>query len=397
MIATHDVLTERSLQMISKLVSFDSISHLSNLPLIRFIEDYLALHHIEYELIPSEDGQKSNLLARIGPNVEGGIILSGHTDVVPVEGQAWDSDPFNVIEKDGKLYGRGTCDMKSFIAVCLAMAPEFKKLNLTKPIYFAFSYDEEVGCLGVPSMVEHIGKQLPKPAYAIIGEPTMMQVVTAHKGLMSYETVVHGLEWHSSQPQSGVNAVHYACNLVQFLTELNAELRDSGLQDERFTPPHTTAHVGVIHGGTARNIIPKQCVLNWEIRFLPTDDADALFKRFEAHCESLVSEMRINYPEANIVTTRKSYMAGVTLPDHATDCAQQVKHFAGSNQEFAVSFGTEAGVFNNGGIPSIVCGPGDIEQAHKPNEFVAVSQIAECVTFMRKLCDDVSKNSLSVA
>ena len=397
MIDSKETLTERSLQLVSKLVSFDSVSHLSNLPLIRFIEDYLALHHIEYELIPSEDGMKSNLLARIGPNVEGGIILSGHTDVVPVEGQMWDSDPFSVVEKDGRLYGRGTCDMKSFIAVCLAMAPEFKKLSLKKPIYFAFSYDEEVGCLGVPSMVDHISQYIPKPAFAIIGEPTMMKVVTAHKGMMSYETIVHGLEWHSSQPQSGVNAVHYACNLVQFLVELNAELRETGLQDERFTPPHSTAHVGVIHGGTARNIIPKQCTLNWEIRFLPTEDADALYAHFEKHCKSLTSEMRKKYPEADIVTTRKSYMAGVTLPEDATDCAQLVKHCAGSNQEFAVSFGTEAGIFNNGGIPSIVCGPGDIEQAHKPNEFVAIEQIAECVAFMQTLCDDVSENSLSVA
>ncbi len=202
-------------------------------------------------------------------------MLSGHTDVVPVDGQPWDTDPFTLTERGGKLYGRGTSDMKSFIAMCLAMIPEFLKLALDKPIWFAFSYDEEIGCLGAPHLLDYIVKQIPKPAFAIIGEPTMMQVVTAHKGVLSFETVVHGLEWHSSQPQLGVNAVQIACGLVHFLSGMAAELATSGMRDARFTPPYSTVHVGTIQGGTARNIIPRECIFQWEIRPLPGDDADA--------------------------------------------------------------------------------------------------------------------------
>lgn len=381
-------ITALSITLLRQLVAFDSISANSNLPIIRFIEEYLAQHHIPTTLVPSPDGQKSNLLARIGPEAPGGIVLSGHTDVVPIEGQAWDSDPFILTERGGKLYGRGTCDMKSFLAVCLAFAPEFVKRNFKKPIYLAFSYDEEIGCLGVPYLLDHIDAHIPKPSLAIIGEPTLMQVVTAHKGVFSFETTVHGLEWHSSQPHYGVNAVHIACELVQFLTGLARELSGSGLRDERFDPLHSTIHVGIIEGGTARNIIPKECRICWEIRPLPGEDTAPLIARFNEKCETLLKDMQKIYAGAAIVTVPKSRMLAVTLPANATQQAQLVKHCASSNQEFAVSFGTEAGVFGDHKIPAIICGPGSIEQAHKPNEFIEIAQIEKCVEFMEKLSDE---------
>ena len=210
-----DTIQTVALQLLEKLISFDSVSSNSNLPVIEFIEGYLKQHDVEYTRAPSPDGKKSNLLARIGAAAEGGIVLSGHTDVVPVAGQSWDSDPFTLTAKDSRLYGRGTADMKSFIAICLAMVPTFKQANLEKPIWLAFSYDEEVGCLGAPVLLDYMSANIPRPAFVIIGEPTMMQLVTAHKGVLPFETKVHGFEWHSSQPNLGVNAVHYACELVQ--------------------------------------------------------------------------------------------------------------------------------------------------------------------------------------
>jgi len=394
---TIDELAARAIELVIKLIAFDSVSHRSNIPIIQFIEDQLAINRIHYELVPSADGLKSNLLARIGPETPGGIVLSGHTDVVPVEGQEWDTHPFTVTEKDGKLFGRGTSDMKSFVAVCLAMAPEFVKLNLSKPIYFAFSYDEEIGCLGVPYLLDYMDANVPKPRLAIIGEPTLMQVVTAHKGVLSFETTVHGFEWHSSQPHYGVNAVHVACDIVNFLAGLGAELKASGMKDSRFDPPYSTVHTGIIEGGTARNIIPKVCRLNWEIRPLPGENTDLLMQRITAHCDTLKAQMRKTYDKADIITVKKSNMTPVTLPAHATQQAQLVKYCAQANQEFAVSFGTEAGVFGDHGIPAIVCGPGSIEQAHKPNEFIEIAQITKCIEFMLRLIDEISEKSLSVA
>lgn len=384
-----DGITGRAVQLLTTLVSFDSVSRNSNLPIIEFIRNHLKDQRVTCAAIPSPDGKKSNLLGRIGPDIPGGIMLSGHTDVVPVDGQAWDSDPFKLTEKDGRLYGRGTADMKSFIAVCLAMIPEFSRLRLTKPVWLAFSYDEEVGCLGAPYLLEHVAKNIPKPAFAIIGEPTRMQVVTAHKGVLSFETVVTGLEWHSSQPQLGVNAVQIACELVHFLHTMGQELAASGMQDARFLPPCTTVHVGTISGGTARNIIARECRFQWEIRPLPGEDADALVARFEKRCDEFTRDMRRVSSDAGITTRPMSRMTGVTLPPEADKHCQAVMRCANTNEEFAVSFGTEAGVFNDHGVPAIICGPGDIEQAHKPNEFIERAQLRECVAFMLRLMEEL--------
>jgi len=380
-----EVLTEQAVALLEKLVAFDSVSRHSNLPVIEFIEDYLGKYNIPCKRILSPDGKKSNLLARIGPETAGGIILSGHTDVVPVDGQEWKSDPFTVTRRGNKLYGRGTSDMKSFIAICLAMTPEFLKLKLKKPLWFAFSYDEEIGCLGAPHLLKYIEKHIPKPAFAIIGEPTSMQVVTAHKGVLSFETTVHGLEAHSSQPQLGVNAVHVACELVHFLSTMAMKQATSGKRDKRFKPPFSTVHVGTIAGGTARNIIPRECKFQWEIRPLPGEKVEALMKRFDKHCSELSKKTK-----ARIVTRPMSHMIGVTLPVSARSSCQTVMRCAQTNHEHAVSFGTEAGVFNEHGVPAIVCGPGSIDQAHKPNEFIELAQIKKCVAFMLRLGEEIS-------
>ena len=385
---SSDPLTLRAIELLETLVGFDSVSRNSNLPLIDWIESYLDEHGVHHERAPSPDGSKSNLLARIGEPVAGGMVFSGHTDVVPIDGQDWETLPFTLTQKGSRLYGRGTSDMKSFVAVCLALVPYFKSLALKRPIYFAFSYDEEVGCLGAPVLLAHMTRHIPMPEFVVIGEPTLMQVVTAHKGVLSFETIVHGLEAHSSQPHLGVNAVHYACDLVHFLKTLSEEMATKGKRDERFTPPYSTVHVGVIEGGTARNIIAKECRFVWEIRPLPGEDADALVARFTRYAETLKQQMREKFSGADIITRPMSRMTGVTLPDKGQAACKRVMRCAHSNQELAVSFGTEAGVFQDHGIPAIICGPGSIEQAHKPNEWIEIEQITSCIDFLQRLASD---------
>ncbi len=383
--ANADALYNDSLALLKQLVAFDSVSRNSNLPIIAFIESYLLSHGFSCTRIPSPDGQKSNLLARIGPEVADGVVFSGHTDVVPVDGQDWHTDPFALTEHEGKLFGRGTSDMKSFLAVCMALAPHFSALALKKPVWFAFSYDEEVGCLGVPYLVEYAVKNVPMPAFCLIGEPTLMQVVTAHKGVVSFETTVTGFEGHSSQPQLGANAVQVACELVCALSGEAGALAQSGLRDERFSPPYSTVHTGIIHGGTARNIIPRECRFQWEIRPLPGEKYEVIVQRHEERCRALEEKMRLVHPSCAIHNRPMSHMSGVTLPATAQACCASVMRAGKTNRELAVSFGTEAGVFNDHGIPAIICGPGSIEQAHKPNEFIEPQQVRACVDFILRL------------
>lgn len=383
-----EALLSSAILHLKNLVGYASVSNVSNIPVIEYIEAQLDAHGFSHQRAPSPEGDKTNLLARIGPEVAGGIVLSGHSDVVPVVGQPWDTPPFELTEKNGQLYGRGTADMKSFIAVCLAMLPHWAALKLRRPFWLAISYDEEVGCLGVPHLLAHMKGRVPSPDFVIIGEPTMMRVVTAHKGVFSFETLVEGLEWHSSQPAQGVNAVHVGCELVHGLVQLARQVESSAMRDPRFNPPHSTIHVGTIRGGTARNIIPRECRFHWEIRPLPGEDHTPWLAQFEAHCALLRERMRSVYAAADIRTRPISRMAGVSLPSHATEFRRCVMHSARTNEELAVSFGTEAGVFNDNGIPAIVCGPGDIDQAHKPNEHIAVAQLAECIGFMLRLPSD---------
>lgn len=377
-------LTTETIRILRDLVAFETVSRTSNLTLIEYIETHLSKLHIPTTRVLSDDGARANLLARIGPERPGGIVLSGHTDVVPVEGQHWSTPPYALTEKGGLLYGRGSSDMKGFCAAMLAFAPVFVRADLKVPVYLSFTYDEEIGCLGAPRLVEYIAKQKLAPALAIIGEPTGMQVVTAHKGVHSFETVVTGVEAHSSEPARGVNAVHAAAKLVAFLSTMADEQMAKGLQDARFDPPHSTVHVGVLEGGTARNIIPAHARFLWEIRPLPGDDADAMSARFEAYAATMRQEMQARFPQSDIRTTPLSRMHGVQLPSPELH-SELPLYCAQANAIHAVSFGTEAGVFADHHIPVVVCGPGHIAQAHKPDEFIAIEQLEKCVRFLLRL------------
>jgi acetylornithine deacetylase len=374
-------------EMIERLIAFDTTSRSSNLALIDFVADYLRGHGLKPKLIPNPENTKANLLVTLGPDEPGGIILSGHTDVVPVDDQPWDSDPFSVVEKDGKLFGRGTADMKSFSAIALALVPEFLSRPLKTPIHIALSYDEEIGCLGVRPMIAEIARHLPRPKLAIIGEPTDMQVVNAHKGIRSFRTTVTGREAHSSQTDKGVNAVMVAAELITHLASLAEEMRMRGDPSNRFDPPYTTTQASVIEGGTALNILARQCTFQWEFRFLPGSSEDEIHDRFCAHArDHVLPRLRKIAAEADIVTLPRSRVPPL-VP--AKDCPAEAlaRQLTGRNSSQAVAYGTEAGLFQESGIPSVVCGPGNIQQAHKPNEFIELSQIDACVAFMRRLID----------
>lgn len=377
-------------EMLRRLVAFDTTSRNSNLDLIDYVRAYLAGHGVESELVFDNGGTKANLYATIGPKDEGGIILSGHTDVVPVDDQDWDTDPWVVTERHGRLYGRGTCDMKGFVACCLALVPEFLERGLKAPIHLAFSYDEEVGCLGVHSLIAHVIQHHRKPKLCLVGEPTMMQVVDAHKGIRSFVTTVTGLEAHSSQTHVGVNAVMVAANLIGFLGKLAEDLRAEGDATGRFTPPYSTLSVGTIEGGTAVNIIPRHCRFAWEYRSLPGTDAEAPIRRFEDYVRTKVlPALEDKAPGIAEITTVPRSVTPALRPDPGSVAETLAKALAGVNDTLAVSYATEAGIFQVHGIPTVVCGPGDILQAHRPNEFVDADQIEACVAFLRKLADRV--------
>ncbi len=370
--------------MIDRLISFDTTSRDSNLHLISFVEKYLKDLGIESTLIHNEDRSKANLFATIGPAIEGGVVLSGHTDVVPVDGQNWSTDPFVVAETEKRLFGRGTADMKSFIAVALSLAPEMNNANLSRPIHFAFSFDEEVGCLGVGSMIEHMINHVPMPRAVIVGEPTMMKVINAHKGIRSFRTTVTGLEAHSSQQQIGVNAIVYTSKLIGFLNELSSELKDRGDTSGRFEPGYTTIQIGTIEGGTAVNIIPHHCTFGWEYRWLPDHDADEIWTRFQEEQEAMNTQLRGFSAECSVETVQRAFAPGLKV-DSGSDAESLVLALTGKNETEAVSYATEAGLFQEASVPTVVCGPGDIKQAHKPDEFIDIDQIVACEAFVRKL------------
>jgi acetylornithine deacetylase len=374
-----------SIDLINRLIAFDTTSRNSNLALMEFVGDYLRDLGVESELVHNDEGTKANLYATLGPTDRPGIALSGHTDVVPVDGQDWHTDPFQVVEKDGRLYGRGTSDMKSFIGVCLALAPEFLARDITTPLHFAFSHDEEIGCVGVRSLIDTLSRRPVKPSAVIIGEPTEMKVVRAHKGKLSYRCHVVGHEAHSSLSHIGVNAVEAAAEAVSFLKSMARRHRDHGPYDPDLVPPYTTVHTGTIHGGTALNIVPKDCSFEFEFRHLPDDDPHALLDELRQHVsEQITPEMHATSPDTGFSFEAMSHIPGLSTDEDA-DVVQLVKALTGQNTTGKVSFGTEAGLFQQGGMPAVVCGPGSIEQAHKPDEFIARDQISQCEDFLRKL------------
>tara|TARA_R110000868_G_scaffold29322_1_gene108930 strand:- start:4163 stop:5332 length:1170 start_codon:yes stop_codon:yes gene_type:complete len=377
-----------SRELSEKLIAFDTTSRNSNLELIAFVEDYLEGHGISSTRVANEDNTKSNLFATIGPkDCAGGIVLSGHTDVVPVDGQDWTSDPFSVVERDGFLFGRGTSDMKSFIACALAAVPDFVAADAQIPVHIALSYDEEVGCLGVRPMIDTLIRALPRPQVVIVGEPSGMKVVNAHKGIRSYTTTVTGLEFHSSQTHQGVSAILYAAELISELTRLADEMRVRGDASGRFTPPYTTINVGLITGGTALNIIPRTCAFTWEYRSLPDADETEILARLNRYAEDVVlPRMRAVYAGASVTTMVRAESPGLAARDGDAGETLVLK-LARCNQAEAVSYNTEAGLFQLADIPTVICGPGSIDQAHKPDEFIALSQIAECDRFMARLAE----------
>jgi acetylornithine deacetylase len=383
----------RSIDMIRTLVSYDTTSRESNLGLIDWVRDYLDGLGMASHLTFEDDQRKANLYATAGPPDRGGILLSGHTDVVPVDGQDWDTDPFKIVEKQDKLFGRGTCDMKSFIAVALAHLPDFVDRGLAIPLHLALSYDEEVGCIGVRRLIEQVRGFDVRPEMCIVGEPTGMKVVVAHKGKRSFSCDVTGMAAHSSLAPTAVNAVEYAAEIVTFIRARAKKLQKDGPFEEGFDPPHSTVHTGVIAGGTQLNIVPGHCSFQFEIRYLPFDDHAGFIGdvRRYAH-EELLPEMKQLDGAADITFTEMSGFPGLMTPDNA-EIVQVCCHLASANQTAKVSFGTEAGLFSADGIPTVVCGPGSIEQAHKPNEFVTLEQIAKCDAFMERLKDRLCGNS----
>jgi acetylornithine deacetylase len=372
-------------ELLARLVAFDTTSHKTNIPLIRFVEEYLASHGVESRRVPTSDGAKSSLFASIGPSGTGGIALSGHTDVVPVAGQAWDTDPFTLTERDGRLYGRGACDMKGYLACALALVPQLKERKLKVPFHLAFSYDEETGCTGVRPMIAEFARSLPTPRYVFVGEPTAMSVVDAHKGPMRWRVDLVGRAAHSSMPHLGVNAIAYAGRLIGELLRMAEEL-EAGARDERFEPPFTSLQVTQIEGGTASNIVPVPCWFGWEIRGLPGFDPLTLDARLRRLADTYLPEMRRIAPEADIRIAITNHVPAFAA-DRGSGIVPLALQLTGQNATFAVSYCTEAGLFQDGGAPAVVIGPGHIAQAHTANEFIAVEELAKCLAFLERLAD----------
>lgn len=372
-----------TLEMLARLIAFDTTTRNSNLPIISFIEDYLSQHGIPHIRVDYAEG-KTNLYATIGPDVAGGIVLSGHTDVVPVDGQRWASDAFTMEERDGKFYGRGTADMKGYIAAALSLVPHFKTLKLKTPIHLAFSCDEEVGCKGVRPLVAHMRKHLKKPRAVFVGEPTMMKVVNGHKSAITFNTEVTGHEAHSSLTHQGINAIMVAAEVISEIAMLRNELIEAGDPSNRFDPPYSTIHVGTITGGTAKNIVPRNCNFQWETRLLPNADPTFVPKRIEALRLRLEPEMKIIAQDVGISTTATNEVPGLA-PEKDSIAEQLALQATGGNATHAVSYCSEAGLFQQIGLPAIICGPGDIAQAHKPDEFVSRDQLKLCENYLTQL------------
>jgi acetylornithine deacetylase len=370
--------------MLARLVSFDTTSRNSNLALIDWVADYLAGHGIESQRVFNETGNKANLFATIGPKGDGGIVLSGHTDVVPVDNQDWASDPFTLTERDGAVYARGTADMKGFIACALAHVPNFTAQRLKRPIHFAWSYDEEVGCLGVGGLTRHLRETGLKPAAAIVGEPTMMSVVNTHKSGLVGTCTVRGRAGHSSQMHRNVNALMYAAELITYLQREQDRMK-AGPLDDSFMPPFSTIQVNIAHSGTAHNITPDECKFYWECRMIPAADPQATLDGMRRYAETMVlPRMRAVWPECAVEIDTYARVPGLRA-DPGSAAETLALRLVGSNSVGAVSYGTEAGFFQEIEIPTVICGPGDITQAHKPDEFVAIEQLAACDRFMKKL------------
>lgn len=369
-----------ALDILARLIAFDTTSRNSNLALIAWVEEFLGERGVASRRVANADGSKANLYALVGPGVAGGVVLSGHTDVVPVDGQPWTSDPWVLSERGGKLYGRGTADMKSFLALALAHIDEALAAPLKRPMILAFSYDEEVGCLGAPSMIAEIAADLPRPAVVIVGEPTLMKVVSAHKSVRSFIVEVTGREAHSSLPEQGVSAVMEAMKLMNLVVEMGREAK--AISHAHFTP--ATMTIGKVEGGTAANIIARRCEFVWDLRCPEMAQGDAIEARFRAAAEALDAEIKARAPEGGVAVTRRSKTPGLAI-DRDSAAETLARALTGDNETRAVSYAAEAGLFQQAGLPAVICGPGSIEQAHQPDEWIERSQIEEGAAFMKRL------------
>ena len=371
-----------TLDILTRLIAFDTTSRNSNLELIAWVEEFLRQRGIASRRVANADGTKANLYASIGPDVAGGVVLSGHTDVVPVDDQLWSSDPWVLSERGGKLYGRGTADMKAFIALALAHVDEARAAALKRPIVLAFSYDEEIGCLGAPALIAELAAQANKPSAVIVGEPTSMKVVSAHKGVRSFIVEVTGREGHSSLPDQGVSAVMEAVKLMSLVADMSEEAR--ALTHPHFKPPGPTMTIGKVDGGTASNILARRCSFIWDCRCPEMAQGDAIERRFRAVAAEVDASIKARAPEGGVTITRRSNTPGLTI-ERDSEAEVLARALTGDNETRAVAYAAEAGLFQRAGMPAIICGPGSIEQAHQPDEWIERTQIEEGAAFMRRL------------
>jgi len=377
-----------AITILSKLVSFPILGGESNISIAKWIEDYLTQHGVHFTNVPNEEGTKRSIHCRIGPAVDGGVILSGHTDVVPVEGQPWETDPFELVDKnDGKLYARGSCDMKGFIACCLAALPAMVNADLKKPIYFAFSYDEEIGCLAAPELAAHINSTYTeKPKFAIIGEPSMMQPVVGQKGMVIFKTTINGSAGHSSRIRTEVSAIFEASRMILWLENKMNRLIEDGRVDKRFDPPHTSIHSGIFErSGIAPNIVSDSATFYWDVRVIPMDKGVDILNEFKIYSQELEKINREKFPDFKITTEYDhSDVPPLDTPEHL-EVVPLIKELSGKEELITVSYAAEAGQFSEAGFQSVICGPGDIAQAHRANEFISKEQLEEGVEFMFRL------------
>jgi acetylornithine deacetylase len=374
-----------SKELLEKLVGFASVSSDSNLDLVDFVSRYLAQFGINAIVLPSACGKKANLWANLGPARDGGLLLSGHSDVVPVLGQPWDTPAFTLTEKHHRLYGRGSCDMKGFVASVLATVPAMLRAPLHRPVYIALTFDEEVGCFGADELVNQMGVSLPMPAMAIVGEPSLMQPITAHKGLCAYSTVITGRDVHSSLSHMGASAVRAAAQLTQYLYELSDELATGDRCPDMQMPPFSTINVGVIKGGQARNIVAREAQLKWEYRFIPGAQPDWAIQQFQKYVrERALPLLQKTAPDASIVTQELAKVPSFLAQDDSP-VVSLVRQLTQQSKTSRVPYGAEAGQYSAAGISTVICGPGSIEQAHQPNEYLETSELAKCDAFLQHI------------
>jgi acetylornithine deacetylase len=378
-----------SREMLARLIAFPSVSTSSNLDIISFCRDWLQSHGVESNLVMSPEGDKANLYATIGPGVEGGVVLSGHTDVVPVEGQVWSSDPWTLSERGGRLYGRGTCDMKGFDALVLALVPHMVQAPLKRPVHIALSYDEELACRGAPSMVHEMAEKIPTPSAVIVGEPTRHAVVTGHKASIQIRTKVTGYAVHSSRIDQGVSAVMNAARLITWHEDVMEENRRRIDQANPFEPPYTTLHCGMVAGGSAANIVSSSAWFYSDIRAIPTEDPADYLERYRAYVRNIIEpRMKAIIPGTGIDVEVIAEVPGLR-PESDGAAERLMRRLTGDNGTHVVSYGTEAGIFQKVGWSSVVCGPGDIAQAHQPDEYIEISEFEAGERLLRRLVDNL--------